>query len=450
MNRFSEQRAMALITVLGILALFLLVSLLILTMTSQNSANFGNAYQKQRYYDVAEAGIDRGLKDLDSVLPSPGAAGFLTATPPPPPATPSSDQTPLPNVPNVPYHYSYWFNSGTTAVSTPDPLRSFPFGPSSTSTVNVPAKGAVIWSYTTVGVRDVAAETVVSRFGTSGGSCAICAGQSVTVTGSDNISAPPVVCGSTKTPYKVCSDPNASPAPTAVPIVMGGTYTCSGAEPAPCAYGDGTSTPNPTQIQQSAPSGKLSGFLASQGSIDQLGDSSYWKDQSTLTSNVKWIDCTSGCDAAALTGPPSVVPSAGQVTFVLGSLNLSSKTVLSYGGTFIVSQCLNISQPGMKGTGNATTIVLGTDSQCGGSAVATFAGGGNSKPPLWDGGLLYAAQGSVNIAGNGSVKGYNFYGAIIAAGSVTVTGNGYFAWESGLTSDSLNFGPFTIASFAQY
>jgi|GEM_PF-2858374 len=450
MKKQSDERGMALVTALGILALFLLVALLILTMTSQNSQNFGNAYQKQRYYNVAEAGIDRGLKDLDSGLPTPGSAGFLTGTPAPPPAPPTSNQTPLPNVPNVSYFYSYWFNSGTSPTSTPDPLAGS-FGVSTTNTVKVPAKGAVIWSYTVTGSRDVAVETVVTRFAESTGTCAICAGQNVTVTGSQNFSPPPTVCGNPANPDKVCSDPNASPspAPSSVPIVVGGSYTCSGAAAgaAPCAYGDGTSTPNPTQIQQNSSPGVVSGFLASQGTIDQLGNVNYWKNLASLSSNVKYIDCTSGCSSSTLQG---VAPSAGQVTFVNGSINWSSKSTLSYGGLFIVSQCLSITQPGFSGTGVASeTIVLGTDGQCGGAA-ASMSGGGNTKPPLWDGGTLYTAQGSASIAGNGSVRGYNFYGAIISAGSVTVSGNGFFAWESKQTQQVYDFGPFAIVSFAQY
>src|SRR5579864_1923570 len=442
-SRDRSQRGFAIIMALAILALFLLVCLLILTMTTHNSQNFGNAYQKQRYYDVAEAGIDRGLRDLDSNLPSPGA----TATASPPPSPPTANQTPLPNEPNVPYFYSYWYNPNG-ATSTPDPLRGL-YGVSSSHSVNVPAKGALIWSYTVTGNRDVALETVVTRFGTSTTSCAICAGQTVTVTGSDNITVPQVVCGNPSKPLKVCSDPNASPspAPTSVPIVAGGSYVCSGAEPSPCAYGDGASTPNPTYIQQNAPPGVTSGFLASQGAIDQLSNAAAWQAASTVNSNVKYISCPSGCDTAAL---QPVSPSAGQVTFVNGNISMSSKTVLTYGGTFIVSGCLNISQPGMQGTGTAAiTIVLGTDSNCGGTA-ASVQGGGNTKPPLWDGGTLYAAQGSVSVAGNGSVKNYNFYGAIIAAGSVTISGNGFFAWQSAKTNQAPQIGPFAIDSFAQY
>lgn len=447
-NRF--ERGMALITALAILAIFLLVALMILTMTSQNSTNFGNAYQKQRYYDVAEAGIDRGLKDLDSGLPSPGTSGFLNATPKPPPPTPSGNQTSLPNVPNVPYYYSYWWNSSSSSVSTPDPLATSGFC-SSCTTINVPAYGAVIWSLTQTGNRDVAVETVVTRFAESSGNCAICAGQNVTATGSQNFSPPPGVCGSTSNPDKICSDPNSSPspAPSHVPIISGGSYSCTGAaaKAAPCAYGDGSSTPNPTQIQQSAPAGVVSGFLASQGTIDQLANANYWHNLSTITSNVQYIDCSGGCSTSQL---QKVAPSAGQVTFVNGSMNLSSKTVITYSGLFIVSGCLNISQPGMSGSGiGAETIVLGTDAQCGGSA-ASMSGGGNTKPPLWDGGTLYTAQGSVSVSGNGSVRGYNFYGAIIAAGSVTVSGNGYFAWESAQTAQAYDFGPFAIVSFAQY
>jgi len=413
------------------------VCLLILDMTSHNSQNFGNAYQKQRYYDVAEAGIDRGLQNVDSNLPAPGS----TATPGPPPPTPSGGQTPLPNAPNIPYYYSYWYNSGAGSVSTPDPLAG-QYSVSLGHHVNVPAKGAVIWSYTTTGNRDVAVEVVVTRFGTSTTGCAICAGQNVTATGSDNFSAPGTFCGNPNKPYKICTDPNASPgpAPTTVPIIAGGSYNCSGAEPSPC-------TLTPTSIQTNAPAGVTSGFLASQGTIDQLSNAAAWQAAAAGNTNVKYIDCSSGCDTAQL---QPVAPAAGQVTFVNGNINMSSKTVLTYGGNFIVSGCVNISQPGMQATGtSAMTTVLGTDSACGGSAVG-IQGGGNTKPPLWNSGTLYAVQGSVSIAGNGSVKNYNFYGAIIAAGSVSISGNGFFAWQSALLNQSPSIGPFAIDSFAQY
>jgi len=441
------RRGFALVTALGIIGLFLLVCIVILIMTEQNSQNVGNAYQKQRLYDVAEAGIDRGLRDLDTNVPAPGSI----ATPGPIPSPPNADQTPLPNTPNVPYLYSYWYNAGP-AIATPDPLAGS-FGVSSGHQVQVPAFGAVIWSYTKTGGRDVALETVVSRFATSGKSCAICAGNNISVAGSQNYTAPtsPASCGNTTNPYKICSDPNASPSPmpTNVPIILGGTYSCSGAvaNAAPCAFGDGTSTPSPTLIQQNASSGVTSGFLAPQGTIDQLSNAGAWYALSLTTMNVKYKDCPSGCDTAALA---TVAPIAGQVLFVNGNVTLSSKSILTYGGLIIVSGCLSINQPGMAGSGNgAMTIVLGTDTQCNGTA-ATMQGGGNTKPPLWNGGTLYAAQGSVNVSGNGSVRGYNFYGAIIAFGNVTVTGNGFFAWESALKNSSLALGPFAIDSFAQY
>src|SRR5579872_1189306 len=435
-HKSAAERGFALITALAILAIFLAVCFVILTMTNQNSTNFGNGYQKQRYYDVAEAGIDRGLADLDSNPASPGS----TATPAPPPSPPSGNQTSLPNVPGVPYFYSYWYNNQASATSTPDPLAT-QFAPSS-QVVNVPGYGALIWSYTVVGSRDVAVEAVVTRFGTSTGSCAICAAQNIAATGSDNFSAPATVCGNQSKPFKICSDPNASPspAPTSVPIIAGGSYQCSGAEPSPC-------TLTPTAIQTNAPAGIVAGFLASQGTIDELSNAAAWQAASTANTNIHYIVCASGCDTAAL---QPVAPSAGQITFVNGNISLSSKTVLTYGGTFIVSGCLNVSQPGMQGTTtSAYVIVLGTDANCGGSA-ASFAGGGNSKPALFDGGTLYAAQGSVSIAGNGSVRGYNFYGAIVAAGSVSVSGNGFFAWQSALIKQSLILGPFAIDSFAQY
>ncbi len=458
MKRARREDGVALITVLGILGLFLLVAILLLIMTSQNSKNFGNAYQKQRYYDVAEAGIDRGLRDLDTALPSPGAAGSLDATPAPPPPTPSGDQTPLPNVPNVPYYYSYWFNASSSPTSVPDPLHGS-YGVSSSHVVNVPAYGALIWSHTDTGFRDVAVETVVTRFAESTGTCALCAGETISVTGSENFSPAPVVCGNPAKPDKICSDPRSSPspAPSVVPIVAGGSYVCSGAAAgaAPCAFGDGTSTPNPSDITQNASTGTLSGFLASQGTIDAFGDAANWQLLSTLPgSGVSYIQCPSGgCSNSNLSGGSATPPSAGQLTFINGNVSLSKKSggVISYGGTYIISGCLNISQPGMSGgtSFTANVIVLGTDSQCGGDAVS-MSGGGSTSPPLWDGGTLYAAQGSISIAGNGSLRGYNFYGAAIAAGNITVSGNGYFAWQSANIKQALNFGPFAIVSFAQY
>jgi len=456
MKRKRRQDGLALVTVLGILALFLLVAILLLIMTNQNSKNFGNAYQKQRYYNVAEAGIDRGLRDLDSVLPSPGSTGYLDSTPAPPPPTPSGDQTSLPNVPNVPYYYSYLANPNPSPTSVSDPLAGN-FGVSSTHQVNLPPYGALIWSHTDTGMRDVAVEAVVARFSESTGTCALCAGNTVTVTGSQNFSPPPTVCGSASNPDKICSDPlsSPSPAPTSVPIVAGGSYVCSGsaAKAAPCAYGDGTSTPNPTLVSQNASATTLSGFLASQGTIDGFANAGNWQLLSTIPgSGVNYIMCPSGgCGYSDLNNGSTVVPpSAGQVTFVNGNVSLSSKKVVNYGGTYIISGCLSISQPGMAGSNlMASTIVLGTDSQCGGNAVAV-SGGGNTQPPLWNGGTLYAAMGSMSLAGNGSVRGYNFYGAVIAAGNITVSGNGYFAWESSTIQQALNFGPFSIVSFAQY
>jgi hypothetical protein len=449
MNHNRRQRGFALIMVLGILALFLLVSILILTMTSQNSTNFGNAYQKQRYYDVAEAGIDRGLKDLDSVLPSPGSVGFLTSTPAPPPATPTSDQTALPNVPNVPYYYSYWYNASASAVNTPDPLQGS-YGVSGSNTINVPGNGAVIWAHTHVlDGRDIAVETIVARFGTSGANCAICTGAGVATSGTGSVggaTAPPA-CVQPPTNDKICTDtspPSPSPAPSFVPVITGGSYTYSGNCTSPCAYGDGSATPNPTRIQTSVGASTLSKFLASQGAIDQFGDVNYWKNlAATNPTNFKYISCATGCDISALS---PVAPSAGQVTFVDGSMNLTSNRTLSYSGIFIVNQCVALSgQSTLSGSGvGAMTIALGTDSQCGGDAISLS---GNA---FWNGGTAYAANSSILISGTGKTKYVNFYGAAIAAGSVTVTGNGNFAWESALKAQTLNFGLFAGVSFAQY
>ena len=454
MNDLQAQRGVALITVLGLMSVFLLVAVMLLSISTQNSTDFGNAYEKQRYFDVAEAGIDRGMADLDSVIPSPGASA-PSGTPPPPPSPPAlgTDQTPLPNVPRVPYTYSYWINALPVATATSDPYAGR-FGVSTGNSINVPPNGAVVWSNTDTGLRDVAVEAIVNRFHITVGNCAICAGQNVTVTGSQNFSPPPTVCGSSSNPDKVCSDPRSSPspAPTSVPIIMGGSYGCSGAaaKAAPCAYGDGTSTPDPSIVTQNAPPGTLSGFLASQATIDAMSNAAAWKQLAGIAgSNVSYVDCKSGCTTSTFS-KSGVAPAFGQVTFLDGSVNLSSKTPVPYGGLMIIAGCLNISQPGLQGTSSsAATMVLGTDAACGGNAI-TIQGGGNTQPPLWDGGIAYAVQGSISISGNGSVRGYNFYGAALAAGNVTVTGNGFFAWESSTVAQTLNFGLYVPVSFAQY
>src|ERR1700757_4547057 len=118
------QRGLTLITALAIVAIFLAVALMMLELATHNGQNVGAGYTKQQYFDVAEAGIDRGLTDIDSNLPAPGSTGFAT-TPPPPP---SGDQTALPSIPGVAYYYSYWHNPTASATSTPDPLNAQGFG----------------------------------------------------------------------------------------------------------------------------------------------------------------------------------------------------------------------------------------------------------------------------------------------------------------------------------
>src|SRR5215471_2436136 len=155
------QRGLTLITALAIVAIFLAVALTMLELATHNGQNVGAGYTKQQYFDVAEAGIDRGLTDIDSNLPAPGSTGFATSPPTPPP-TPSGDQTALPSIPGVIYYYSYWHNPTATATSTPDPLNAQGFGAG--STILVPAYGTLVWSYTKGTGRDVGVETIASVF----------------------------------------------------------------------------------------------------------------------------------------------------------------------------------------------------------------------------------------------------------------------------------------------
>ena len=454
-----KQRGVALITALAIVVICLAVALVMTLLATMNTKNVGNAYQKQQYYDVAEAGISRGMRDLDSSLPSPGP-GFINATPTPPPApAPGATQTPLPNVAGIGYYYSYWYNANPSPAPTTDPLAlaGWPGVPSN-HTVNVPSHGAVIWSYTTVGLRDVAVEAVVARISSNPGSCALCAGQSINVQGANacgNCTPPPAWCQPLLSPPdKVCTDPSPSPNPTPsyVPIIMGGTYNHTGnCNNSTCAYGDPT-PPAPPGIQQNAPSTVTSSFLAAQGAIDQLANASAWQAAADGV-NIKYVDCSSGCSAQTL---QNNAPSAGQITYVNGSINLSSGTsklplsALQYSGLFI-AQCFSLSgnnTVAFQGNGtSAESLALGSDAQFGGSPAAAISVSGNA---FWNGGTAYAANGSVYINGTGSTKYIDFYGAIIAAGAVTITGNGNFSWESKLRAQALNFGQYAINSFAQY
>jgi len=201
-------------------------------------------------------------------------------------------------------------------------------------------------------------------------------------------------------------------------------------------------------VVQNASLGTTSGFLASQGTIDQLSDAAGWLAASTTNANIHYIDCsTSDCSSASVL-QAKAPSSAQQVTFVNGDINLSQGLV-TYSGLYIVSGCLSINgQSTMEGSGPAAGVTaLGTG--CGGAAIQ-IAGGGTNSLPAWDGGTAYAANSSISISGTGKVKFENFYGAAIAAKDVNVTGNGLFAWESSLAAQGLTFGPYAIDSFAQY
>jgi hypothetical protein len=319
--------------------------------------------------------------------------------------------------------------------------------------VNVPGNGALIWAYTTVGYRDVAVEAIASRFSTTAAHCAICSGSDVNALGTGKVGSatPPPQCGNTVNYVKICTDtspPSPSPAPSFVPILTGGNYNASGNCTQPCAWGDGTATPDPTKIQTNVGSSTLTSFLSSQGATDQMSDAAGWQALAAADpSQVHYVDCTTvvtNCDASNLqTYAPTA---ANQVTFVNGSIAMAGTQTLSYSGTFIVAGCVSLNgQSTLTGSGSAAlTIALSSDSQCGGDAISVA---GNA---FWNGGTAYAANGSVQITGTGAVKYVNFYGVAIAANTVTVTGNGNFAWDSQLKPQALSFGPYAISSFAQY
>lgn len=445
------QRGLTLITALAIVAIFLALSIMMLELATHNSQNVGASYTKQQYFDVAEAGIDRGLTDIDSNLPAPGASGFGT-TPPNPPPAPSGDQTALPSEPDVPFHYSYWHNPNPSAASTADPLRAQGFDGAG-STITVPGYGTLIWSYTKSVFdgqptgRDVGVEVLATVFSTQYSTCAMCAGGDITVTGSSKVGSAPVPtsCVDDGVSDKICTDPNASPnpAPTSVPVTLGGHYyykgTCSGS----CAYGDGLGAPN-SNIQ---PGADTSAFLDPQSTIDEMSNASMWKTLSKSNGNIFYNNCASGCGTSTvnnLNGGAGLA--VGQVAFFDGNLGISGNKAAQYSGLMIVGGCLTLSGPGqLQGISTTSeTIVLGTDAQCGGTA---FSVSGNA---VWWGGTLYTANGSVSISGTGNVKYTNFYGDIIAAGTVTISGNGNFAYQSGLKSQSTSFGQYAVDSFMQY
>lgn len=447
------QRGLTLITALAIVAIFLAISIMMLELATHNSQNVGASYTKQQYFDVAEAGIDRGLTDIDSNLPAPGSTGFGTAPPNPPP-TPSGDQTALPSEPNVPYHYSYWHNPSAAATSIPNPLHAQGFDGAGSS-ITVPAFGTLIWSYTKSTFngqptgRDVGVEVLTNVASIETHTCAVCAGGGITVTGANHVgsASPPPTCGSS-TPYdKICTDPLVSPAPTFVPVTTGQTYlpqgNCGGVS---CAYGDAVSGSTFQNISQNADSSQ---FLDSQATIDEMSNAAMWQALSNSNTNIFYKSCSSGCNYSAISNINKSNGGilTGQVAFFDGNVGLSggSTASASYAGLLIVGGCLSISGGTLNGTAvTAETIVLGSDSQCGGNAFAVSGNG------VWNGGTLYTANGSVSITGTGNVKYTNFYGDILSAGTVTIGGNGNFAYQYGAQGTTTSFGQYAVESFMQY
>ena len=441
------QRGLTLITALAIVAIFLAVALMMLELATHNSQNVGAGYTKQQYFDVAEAGIDRGLTDIDSNLPAPGSTS-PSLTPPTPPATPSGDQTALPSIPGVLYHYSYWHNPNAQATSTPDPLSAHGFAGAG-NTITVPGYGTLIWSYSIsthdgqpTG-RDVGVETVATVFTSQHSSCALCAGGNVSVGGSLK-GTTPIEC---KDPQnlnidKICTDPSPGPSnmPTAVPMVMGGTYgppsgNCGGET---CAYGDGGVSTN-NNVQTSAETGS---FLDSQSTIDTLSNANTWKSMANGTS-ITYKNCSSGCTQSDLKATQT-----GYVQFLDGNLSLSGgkgSPPIQYAGLEIVNGCMAITGNAMvQGGATGEFIVLGTDAKCSGYA---FQISGNAN---WSGGTLYTAQGSAQISGTGTNKYEIFYGDLIAAGNVDITGNGNFIWQSGTETQQYFLDQYSVDSFIQY
>ena len=447
------QRGLTLITALAIVAIFLAIAIMMLELATHNSQNVGASYTKQQYFDVAEAGIDRGLTDIDSNLPAPGSTGFGTA-PPNPPATPSGDQTALPSEPNVPYYYSYWHNPNPTATSTADPLHTQGFDGAG-STIAVPGFGTLIWSYTkstfdgqSTG-RDVGVEVLTNVASVEQHTCAVCAGGGITVSGASHPgqASPPPSCGSTAPYDKICTDPSPSPTPTFVPITTGQTYSAQGnCNGVSCAYGDVASGGSYQNISQNADSGQ---FLDSQATIDEMSNGAMWQSLSNSNGNVFYKSCSSGCNYSAISNinKNNGGIGVGQVAFFDGNVALSgnSSSSASYAGLLIVGGCFSITGGTLTGsTTTAETIVLGSDSQCGGSAFSVSGNG------LWNGGTLYTANGSVSITGTGNVKYTNFYGDIISAGTVTIGGNGNFAYQQGAQGTTTSFGQYAVESFMQY
>ena len=439
------QRGLTLITALAIVAIFLAVALMMLELATHNSQNVGAGYTKQQYFDVAEAGIDRGLTDIDSNLPAPGSTS-PSLTPPTPPPTPSGDQTALPSIPGVLYHYSYWHNPNAQPTSTPDPLHARGFEGAG-STIVVPAYGTLVWSYSIsthdgqpTG-RDVGVETVATVFTSMHNTCAVCAGGNISIQGSSKGSPPPE-CIQNGVTMRICTDPSPSPTPSFVPINLGGSYTYTGNCSTPCAFGDGTATPNPNNIVQGANPGQ---FLDPQSTIDELSNASMWQALSQTSTNVFYTDCATACGTSSisnLNGKAGLL--AGQTAFFNGSLALASGSA-NYAGLMIVNGCMTMSgKAQLNGGQTGETIVLGTDAQCGGNAFST------SGNPNWLGGTLYTAQGSVSLSGTGSTKFEVFYGDIISAGNVTLGGNGTIGYQNVVQSQQAFLGQYAVDSFLQY
>jgi len=426
------ERGLMLITALAIVAIFLAVALTMLELATHNGQNVGAGYTKQQYFDVAEAGIDRGLTDIDSNLPAPGSTGYATS-PPSPPATPSGDQTALPSIPGVVYYYSYWHNGSASPVPTADPLNAQGFGAG--STILVPGYGTLVWSYTKNTGRDVGVEALATVFYSQHSSCALCAGGNVSVGGSTS-GSPPTVCQQGGVNLKICTDPSPSPTPpTFVPLQMGGSYSYGGSCSTPCAYGDGTVSPN-GNIATSAPTG---GFLAPQSTIDTLANAKMWQSMSN-NSTIFYTNCSSGCGSSDIKAT-----ALGSVQFLDGNISISNNGTTTYAGLEIVNGCMAVGgKAQLVGGATGEFIVLGTDAQCGGNA---FAISGNAN---WNSGTLYTAQGSASIAGTGNTKYIIFYGDLIAAGNVTITGNGNFVWQSGTVNSQVSFGQYSVSSFIQY
>ncbi|HYK52247.1 MAG TPA: hypothetical protein VEV38_01790, partial [Candidatus Eremiobacteraceae bacterium] len=140
--------------------------------------------------------------------------------------------------------------------------------------------------------------------------------------------------------------------------------------------------------------------------------------------------------------------SPGDVQFLDGNLTVTvnkNGSPINYSGLEIVNGCMVVQgATQLQGGATGEFIVLGTDDQCGGYA---FSISGNAN---WNSGTLYAANGSVSISGTGNTKYVIFYGDIIAASNVNISGNGNFVWQSGTVTDQVSLGQYSEDSFMQY